>query len=321
MDCHHFVASLLRVAAPTFVPAQPNALRSVCSQADEDPALFWRFIEEWQQGLPGLGSSPQQCWAGIRAAAAAHLSPTMARLFDASLAARQYSARLQAFHQLAEDSSAELAAAAAAGSRPCCWALLGGRAYTEAHQLREAVHAALATEARAAEGTAGAVYPFDHVYASSAAAAAPPLNISAPATVPVELFAPIGSRCGAQLHEVLADAAARSDAAAAAAAATGGPPMARLAYAWRPLLEPAACGDGEVHACTLLGTGGQLVLPGYGVELALKNMEYNAQDDKKDVRAGCQGGPLLPDGPPCQTPLALLATPSAGSDCAQSSKG
>lgn len=208
----------------------------------------------------------------------------MARLFDVSLAARQYSARLQAFHQLAEDSAAELAAAAGAASRPCCWALLGGRAYTDAQQLRETVHAALTDGVHAAEGGVGAVYPFDHVYASPAAASAPPLNITAPGTIPVELFAPIGSRCGAQLHEVLAGAAARSDAAAAAAAAAGAPPPPRLAYAWRPLLDAAACGGSEVHACTRLGTGDRLVLPGYGVELALKNMEYNAQDDKKDVR-------------------------------------
>ncbi|KAL4422940.1 hypothetical protein ABPG75_009137 [Micractinium tetrahymenae] len=251
--------------------------------ADEDPALFWRFIEEWQGQLPSLGTSPLQCWAGIRGAAAAHLSPTMARLFDASLAARQYSARLQAFHQLAEDSAAELATAAGAGSRPCCWALLGGRAYTEAGPLREAVHAALAAESHGVEGGVGAVYPFDHVYASPAALIAPPFNITGRGTVPVELFAPIGSACGAQLHDVLAAAAARSDTAAAAAAAAGAPPPPRLAYAWRPLLEGAACGASDVHACTRLGTGERLVLPGYGVELALKNMEYNAQDDKKEA--------------------------------------
>lgn len=275
------------VARPTTVL---NATPLVCVplQADEDPALFWKFIDEWQEGLPSLGTSPQHCWAGIRAAAGAHLSPTMARLLDVSLAARQYSARLQAFHQLAEDSAAALAAAAGAGSRPCCWALLNGRAYTEAGQLREAVHAALAAEAHQAGGGAGAVYPFDHVNASPAAPAAPHLNITAPGTVPVELFAPIGSLCGSQLHEVLAAAAARSDAAAAAAAAAGAPPPRRLAYAWRPLFDTAACAGSEVQACTRLGTGERLVLPGYGVELALKNMEYNAQDDKKDVGAACR---------------------------------
>ncbi|EFN52002.1 hypothetical protein CHLNCDRAFT_59065 [Chlorella variabilis] len=253
--------------------------------ADEVPALFWRFVEEWQRGSEALGGapSPQQCWAGIRQAAAAHLSPNMARLFSAALAARQYSPRLEMFRQLAWES---VAAAPA-----CCWALLGGAAYTEAAPLEAALAAALQAKAaalregagRGVEGGAGAVYPFDHIYAA-AASSAPPLNITAPATVPVELFAPIGSRCGAQLHAVLAAAAERADAAAAAAAAPAAAP--RLAYAWRPLLDAAACsaaGEGVVHPCTALGTEGRLVVPGYGVELALKNMEYNAQDDSKKV--------------------------------------
>jgi UDP-glucose:glycoprotein glucosyltransferase len=42
-----------------------------------------------------------------------------------------------------------------------------------------------------------------------------------------------------------------------------------------------------VHACTSLGTEEQLVLPGYGVEAVLKNMEYSAMDEKskKDAAA------------------------------------
>lgn len=50
-----------------------------------------------------------------------------------------------------------------------------------------------------------------------------------------------------------------------------------LKYVFRPIL---------VHGCTMegidclhLGTGEQLPLPGYGAELAIKNMEYKAMDD------------------------------------------
>lgn len=276
--------------------------------ADEDPALFWRFAEDWQRRVSSTASTaaaaaavtPEQCWADIRSAAAQRLSPTMSRLFEVALAARQYSAKLEAFRQLAQESSADVAPAgadvAAADAAPtapaCCWALLGGRAYTEAAPLDAALAAALTAGAHGLEAGAGAVFPFDHIYASSAAAAAPPLNITAPGTVPVELFAPIGSRCGAALHAVLAAAAERSDtAAAAAAAAVGTSQPPRLAYAWRPLLDAGACaaaGADEVHPCTQLGTESRLVLPGYGVELALKNMEYNAQDDSK--AAASEGG-------------------------------
>jgi UDP-glucose:glycoprotein glucosyltransferase len=266
-------------------------------QADEDPALFWQFVEAWQRDAPAAGDAPtpHQCWAGIHAAAVAHLSPNMARLFAVSLAARQYSPRLEMFRQLAQESHA-----GAGGGGACCWALLGGRAYTAAAELEVALAQAL--EARAAqllesggegvEGGAGAVYPFDHVYAPPASLA-PPLNLSSPAALSVELYAPLGSRCGGQLHAVLAAAAARTDAAAAAAGGALGI-VPRVAYAWRPLLPAGGCAAADgLRPCTALGSEGRLVIPGYGVELALKNMEYNAQDDSKKVGGhfGCSTPP------------------------------
>jgi UDP-glucose:glycoprotein glucosyltransferase len=48
-------------------------------------------------------------------------------------------------------------------------------------------------------------------------------------------------------------------------------------YAYRPVLLPGCGGKGD--ACVDLGTGELLQLPGFGVELALKNMEYSALDD------------------------------------------
>lgn len=40
-----------------------------------------------------------------------------------------------------------------------------------------------------------------------------------------------------------------------------------------------------MHACASLGTEEQLVLPGYGVEAVLKNMEYSAMDEKSKADA------------------------------------
>jgi hypothetical protein len=40
-----------------------------------------------------------------------------------------------------------------------------------------------------------------------------------------------------------------------------------------------------VHPCSTLGSEEQLVLPGYGVEAVLKNMEYSAMDDKAKADA------------------------------------
>lgn len=49
-------------------------------------------------------------------------------------------------------------------------------------------------------------------------------------------------------------------------------------YAVRPMLM-TGCTEGG--ACGLLGTEGPLHLAGYGVELAIKNMEYSALDDSQ----------------------------------------
>ena len=64
----------------------------------------------------------------------------------------------------------------------------------------------------------------------------------------------------------------------------GGP---RLQYIYRPVLLggcAAAAGDGDddsAERCFDLGTGDNLQLPGFGVEMVIKNMEYSALDDKK----------------------------------------
>ena len=52
----------------------------------------------------------------------------------------------------------------------------------------------------------------------------------------------------------------------------------KLAYAYRPVLL-ASCND--IDACARLGQAPALQLPGYGVEMAIKNMEYSAMDDAK----------------------------------------
>lgn len=60
-------------------------------------------------------------------------------------------------------------------------------------------------------------------------------------------------------------------------------------YAVRPMLM-TGCSEGG--ACSLLGTEGPLHLAGYGVELAIKNMEYSALDDSQ-VAYPLHAWPLL----------------------------
>jgi UDP-glucose:glycoprotein glucosyltransferase len=56
-----------------------------------------------------------------------------------------------------------------------------------------------------------------------------------------------------------------------------------IKYVVRPVLSSGCEKEAERCACT--GSGGPLNLGGYGVELALKNMEYKALDDS-EVKKG-----------------------------------
>ncbi len=51
---------------------------------------------------------------------------------------------------------------------------------------------------------------------------------------------------------------------------------------YRPVLREACTAAGAAaHGCAAFGAGGPLQLPGFGVEMAIKNMEYSALDDSK----------------------------------------
>lgn len=53
----------------------------------------------------------------------------------------------------------------------------------------------------------------------------------------------------------------------------------KVKYVVRPVL-PSGC-ETKIGHCGVVGTKDPLNLGGYGVELALKNMEYKAMDDSK----------------------------------------
>ena len=57
---------------------------------------------------------------------------------------------------------------------------------------------------------------------------------------------------------------------------------------YRPVLAEGCAAE---RSCLGLGSGGGLPLPGFGVELAIKNMEYSALDDSKV--------PIIPLKAPC----------------------
>ncbi|TVU02233.1 hypothetical protein EJB05_52287, partial [Eragrostis curvula] len=94
------------------------------------------------------------------------------------------------------------------------------------------------------------LFDFDHVYPRS--------NITAPVAI---FYGAVGTTCFKGLHAHLAEASKQG----------------KVRYALRPVL-PSGC-QATSSFCGSIGAVDAVTLSGYGVELALKNMEYKAMDD------------------------------------------
>ncbi|KAF8672264.1 hypothetical protein HU200_049461 [Digitaria exilis] len=94
------------------------------------------------------------------------------------------------------------------------------------------------------------LFDFDHVY--------PRANITAPVAI---FYGAVGTKCFKELHAQLAEASKQG----------------KVRYALRPVL-PSGC-QATSSFCGSIGAVDAVTLSGYGVELALKNMEYKAMDD------------------------------------------
>jgi UDP-glucose:glycoprotein glucosyltransferase len=201
-----------------------------------------------------------------------------------SLGIRKYSPRLEMFRALASAGAAAHcwhAAGEEGAPMPCCWAEMGGAGGDGAHvalaSTQAELDAMIASAARStpADKTAATTVPhasaLDHVYPAAAAAAA------APAVV---FYGAVGTPCFAGFHASLK-----------AAAISGA-----VAYVHRPVLVPGCERDGCVGLGATSGggkAGGErLTVAGFGVEMAVKNMEYKATDDTeiKDTSAGAGAG-------------------------------
>jgi UDP-glucose:glycoprotein glucosyltransferase len=228
-----------------------------------------------------VSGEPAACEALILERAGAGLSDTMQRVLRLALASRKYSPRVELFRSLAP--------AAAAPPGACCWVHVpgpevGGRALTAASELPAALDAAaahLASVGAADVGDTLTLHPMDHVHPASYAAA--------PAAI---LYAAPGAACFPELHAALSAAAASG---AARYALRPVPPSADCAA---PGCAAARAGMG---AASSTDPPGPLMLGGFGVEMALKNMEYKAIDDSNKARMHMHAKPNRED------PLAAIA--------------
>ncbi|KAL5715758.1 hypothetical protein ACHQM5_017534 [Ranunculus cassubicifolius] len=230
--------------------------------------LFWEFSDMWLN----MDSDPEpltakHCFHKIVKSAHSLLREPLASLFELSLSLRTSSPRLVLYRQLAEDSLSsfpledETNSEFVSGENPgtigmksknnggkCCWVDTGSSLFFEVSDLQPWLENP--TELAGSSFGTPELFDFDHVHFDSK-------DVS-PVAI---LYGALGTTCFREFHNLLSDAAKKG----------------RVKYVVRPVL-PHGC-EKSTQSCAAVGATDSLNLGGYGVELALKNMEYKAMDD------------------------------------------
>ncbi|CAN4108103.1 unnamed protein product [Withania somnifera] len=242
---------------------------------------FWDFIELWLHSADENSEchTAKDCLKRIIKYGRSLLSESLMAVFEFSLTLRSASPRIVLYRQLAEESLSSFPLAddnsssspddgvfhqsdnaknkmvnpLLVGENPrspggnCCWIDTGGRLFFDVTEL-------LVWLQNPKEVSLDTLHPgifeFDHFHPDS--------NVGSPVAI---LYGALGTDCFEQFHRTLANAAREG----------------KIYYVVRPVL-PSGC-ESKITPCGALGTRDSLNLGGYGVELALKNMEYKAMDD------------------------------------------
>lgn len=243
--------------------------------------LFWDFIEVWLHTEDSLDSSTAKgCLKKILEHGHSLLSEPLASLFEFSLMMRSSSPRLVLYQQLAEESLSSFPPADEGISNnvgaealetnakmenkksdlllvgvnlkspggKCCWVDTGGSLFFDVSEML--LWLRNPTEPAGDSFQQPELFDFDHIHFGSSAGS--PVAI---------LYGALGTDCFKKFHVKLVEAAKEG----------------KVKYVVRPVL-PSGCETKTGH-CGAVGTRDSLNLGGYGVELALKNMEYKAMDD------------------------------------------
>ncbi|KAL6883793.1 hypothetical protein ACP4OV_011207 [Aristida adscensionis] len=230
--------------------------------------LFWDFIDDWKElDKASECLTAKCCIQKIVEDARALLNEPLSSIFEFSLTLRSASPRLVLYRQLAEESLSSVpdpleqindqnvheAVNPSSAGGTCCWVDTGNSLLfnsADLHQWLEALGKLTMDSTEQPE-----LFDFDHVYPRS--------NITAPVAI---FYGAVGTKCFKELHVHLAEASKQS---------THG--EGKVRYALRPVL-PSGC-QTTSSFCGSIGAVDAVTLSGYGVELALKNMEYKAMDD------------------------------------------
>ncbi|XP_075520697.1 UDP-glucose:glycoprotein glucosyltransferase isoform X1 [Primulina tabacum] len=243
---------------------------------------FWDFIESWLHSVEEDSdfNTANDCLKKIASRGKSLLNEPLASIFEFSLTLRSASPRLVLYRQLAEESLSSFPLAddiglnavheAVVGSKEtmelkkseamvsgtdsrsygnmCCWVDTGGSLFFYPKELLLWLQNPI--DAREERFQQPEIFDFDHIHPDS--------TIGSPTAI---LYGALGTDCFKEFHLTLVEAARKG----------------KIKYVVRSVM-PSGC-ESKSGSCGAIGTGEPPNLGGYGVELALKNMEYKAMDD------------------------------------------
>lgn len=241
--------------------------------------LFWEFIEVWHHKEGDVSYTAKDCLKKIVDYGRSLLNEHLGSLFEFSLTLRSASPRLVLYRQLAveslssfpiyddvntnsvdggtemnENTESKKVEPLLVSMNPrslggkCCWVDTGGALFFDVSELLTWLH--IPKELSGDSFQQPELYEFDHVHIDS--------SVGSPVAI---LYGALGTECFRKFHDALVPAAKEG----------------KVKYVVRPVL-PSGCQSESGH-CAVVGTSDPVNLGGYGVELALKNMEYKAMDD------------------------------------------
>ncbi|KAL2647851.1 hypothetical protein AAZV13_05G141800 [Glycine max] len=265
----------------------PLLLEAAELLSNEKKDLFWDFIEIWLNTEKDAARSEaaKDCVKKILECGRPLLREPLKSLFEFSLMLRSASPRLVLFQQLAEESLASFPLGDENYSDDeteeklltekkierrkldplhgvnlkihggkCCWVDTGEHLFLDVHELLAWLQGSV--ELVGDSFPRPEIFDFDHIYYE--------LSVGSPVAI---LYGALGTNCFKEFHVALVKAAKEG----------------KVKYVLRPVL-PAGC-ESKINHCGSVGAGESVNLGGYGVELALKNMEYKAMDDSTVKKA------------------------------------
>ncbi|XP_068312697.1 UDP-glucose:glycoprotein glucosyltransferase-like [Pyrus communis] len=242
---------------------------------------FWDFIDAWHNSEKDDAESytAKGCLKNFVKHGLSILNEPLASLFEFSLMMRSTSPRLVLYRQLAAESlssfppvdetnssndsgisetnehvESKRSDPLNVGRNPkspngkCCWVDTGGALLLDPADLKIWLQSPRDSSGDSFQQPE--LFEFDHIHFDS--------SVGSPVAV---LYGALGTDCFRAFHLTLVEAAKEG----------------KVKYVVRQVL-PSGC-DAEIDRCGAVGTRDSLNLGAYGVELALKNMEYKAMDD------------------------------------------